>query len=167
MQEEMLEVVNEEGETIKTLPRSEIHGNPAFLHRVVHVLVFNEKGDLFLQKRSMSKEVAPGRWDTSVGGHVNAGETIDEAVKREMKEELGITSRTTSLLYTYIHSNAFESELVYTYSCIHSGEIHFQQDEIDEVRPWSLDEIREKTGKGVLSDNFEHEIHMYLKHYSK
>lgn len=164
MQEEMLEVVNEEGETIQSLPRSEIHGNPALLHRVVHVLVFNEKGELFLQKRSMNKDVAPGRWDTSVGGHVNAGETLDEAMRREMEEELGIAACTSKFLYTYIHSNEFESELVYTYSCVFSGEIHFQRDEIDEVRPWSLDEIRENFGNGVLSDNFEHEIETYLTH---
>jgi isopentenyldiphosphate isomerase len=166
MQKEMLEVVNEKGETIKSLPRSEIHGNPALLHRVVHVLVFNENGELFLQKRSMNKDVAPGRWDTSVGGHVSAGETLDEAMKREMEEELGIAVCATKFLYTYIHSNEFESELVYTYSCIYNGAIHFQQDEIDEVRPWSLDEIRENFGKGILSDNFEHEIKMYLKHCS-
>lgn len=164
MQEEMLEVVNEKGETIKSLPRSEIHGNPALLHRVVHVLVFNENGELILQKRSMSKDVAPGRWDTSVGGHVNAGETLDEAMKREMEEELGIAECPTEFLYTYVHSNEFESELVYTYSCVYDSAIHFQQDEIDEVRPWSLDEIRENSGKGILSDNFEHEIKMYLDH---
>jgi isopentenyldiphosphate isomerase len=164
MPEEMLDVVNQKGETITSLPRSEIHGNPALLHRVVHVLVFNEKGELFLQKRSMSKDVAPGRWDTSVGGHVNAGETLDEAMKREMEEELGIAARTTEFLYSYIHSNEFESELVYTYSCVYNGAIHFQQDEIDEVRPWSLDEIRKSFGKGILSDNFEHEIKMYLEH---
>lgn len=167
MQEEMLDVVNEKGERITSLPRSEIHGNPGLLHRVVHVLVFNEAGDLLLQKRSFNKDVAPGRWDTSVGGHVNAGETLDDAVKREMEEELGISACTRKFLYTYIHSNAFESELVYTYSCVYSGEIRFQQDEIDEVRPWSIGEIREQFGKGILSDNFEHEIRMYLNHSSK
>jgi isopentenyldiphosphate isomerase len=167
MQEETLEVVNEKGETLKSLPRSEIHGNPALLHRVVHVLVFNEQGELLLQKRSMNKDVAPGRWDTSVGGHVSAGETLDEAMKREMAEELGIRACVTEFLYTYIHSNEFESELVYTYSCVYNGVIKFQQDEIDEVRPWSLDEIRENSGKGILSDNFEHEIKIYLKHCSR
>lgn len=167
MQEEILEVVNETGETIRTLPRSEIHGNPSLIHKVVHVLVFNESGELLLQKRSMNKDVAAGKWDTSVGGHVNAGESLDEAVKRETAEELGITTCAPEFLYTYIHSNAYETELVYTFSCIHDGAINFQQDEIDEVRPWSLNEIRENIGNGVLSDNFEHEITTYLKHCSK
>lgn len=167
MQEEILEVVNETGETIRTLPRSEIHGNPSLIHKVVHVLVFNEAGELLLQKRSMNKDVAAGKWDTSVGGHVNAGESLDEAVKRETAEELGITTCAPEFLYTYIHSNSYETELIYTFSCIHSGTITFQQDEIDEVRPWSLVEIRENIGKGILSDNFEHEITTYIKHCSK
>ena len=163
MQEEQLDVVTEKGEVIKALPRSEIHGNPSLMHRVVHVLVFNGSKELLLQKRSMSKDVAPGIWDTSVGGHVNAGETLQEAVNREMEEELGIAECELEFLYTYIHSNDYESELVYTYSCTYDGKIKFQEDEIDEVRPWSLDEIAKNTGKGILSDNFEHEINIYLE----
>lgn len=160
---ELLAVVNDRGEIIGNLPRSEIHGNPSLIHRVVHVLVFNSKGELLLQKRSMNKDVAPGKWDTSVGGHVSSGETLDEAVKREMQEELGITSCSLKFLYTYIHSNEYETELVYTYSCSHDGEINFQKDEIDEVRPWSMEEIKRNIGNGILSDNFEHEIQTYIK----
>lgn len=163
-QEELLEVITRNGEIIKTLPRAEIHGNPSLIHRVVHVLVFNKRGELFLQKRSMNKDVAPEKWDTSVGGHVNIGEPLNEAVEREMKEELGITACELKFLYSYIHSNPYETELVYTYSCIYDGEIRFHQDEIDEVRPWNIDEIKENIGKGIFSDNFEHEIETYMKH---
>ncbi len=163
MNEELLEVVNEKGETIDTLPRTEIHGNPSLMHKVIHVLVFNSNGELLLQKRSMDKDVAPGKWDTSVGGHVSAGESLDEAVRRETEEELGITDCNQQLLYSYIHSNQYETELVYTYSCVYDGEIIFQQDEIDEVKPWKLEVIRQTIGTGVLSDNFEHEIETYLK----
>lgn len=161
--EELLEVVNEQGEILKTLPRSVIHGNPSLMHRVVHVLVFNERGELLLQKRSMNKDVAPGKWDTSVGGHVNAGETISEALGREMEEELGITACKSEFLYTYIHSNPYESELVYTHSCVHSGQIRFNNDEIDEIRFWTIDEIKQNLGNGIFSDNFEHEIMTYMK----
>ena len=163
MQEEYLEVVNENGEVLQSLPRSEIHGNPSLMHKVVHVLVFNSAGGLLLQKRSMDKSVAPGKWDTSVGGHVSSGESLETAVQREMEEELGISDCGLKFLYTYIHSNPHETELVYTYSCVYDREIKFQQDEIDEVRPWSLEEIRDAIGTGLLSDNFEHEIETYLK----
>jgi isopentenyldiphosphate isomerase len=160
--EELLEVVNYKGEVIDILPRSSIHGNPSLLHRVVHVLVFNKKGDLLLQKRSLNKDVAPGRWDTSVGGHVNPGEDLLEAAMREIQEELGISYCKPEFLYTYTHSNAYETELVYTYFCIHEGTIYFNKDEIDEVRFWSIKEIYENIGKNIFSDNFEHEISTYI-----
>ena len=163
MQEELLEVVNEHGDTIKTLPRSVIHGNPLLMHRVVHALVFNGNGELILQKRSINKDVAPGKWDTSVGGHVNAGETINEALSREMEEELGISACEPEFLYTYIHSNPYETELVYTHSCVYTGEIKFNKDEIDEVRAWNINNIIHEMGKGIFSDNFEHEIMTYIK----
>ena len=165
--DELLEVVTSEGKTIKVLPRSEIHGNPSLIHQVVHVLVLNGKGGLFLQKRAMSKSVAPGKWDTSVGGHVSSGETIEEALTREMEEELGIRPDKPEFLYSYIHSNPYETELVYTYSCLYDGPISFNKTEIDDVRLWSLDEINRNIGKNILSDNFEHEFKMFMKnkHY--
>lgn len=162
-QDELLEILTIEGKVIKTLPRSDIHGNPSLVHRVVHVLIFNSREELFLQKRSMNKDVAPGKWDTSVGGHVMSGETLDEAVKREMKEELGITECKTDFLYSYTHSNPYETELVYTYSCHYNGKISFNPIEIDDVKPWSIEEINKNMGKGIFSDNFEHEIKMYIK----
>lgn len=162
-QDEFLDVVTKKGEIIRTLSRNEIHGNPSLIHRVVHVLVFNREGALFLQKRSVHKDVAPGKWDTSVGGHVNTGEALDEAVRREMEEELGITACKPKFLYTYIHSNLYETELVYTYSCIHDGEICFNKNEIDEIGAWATEEIKKNIGRGIFSDNFEHEIEMYMQ----
>jgi isopentenyldiphosphate isomerase len=160
--EEQLEIVNEAGDIIGIAPRSVIHGNPSLIHRVVHVLVFGPDGKLLLQKRSMSKDVAPGRWDTSVGGHVGVGEGLSFSAKREMEEELGITGCDVEYLYTYTHVNTYETELVTTYCCTYSGGIRFNREEIDEVRFWSLEEIREAMGKGILSGNFEHEIRSYL-----
>jgi isopentenyldiphosphate isomerase len=163
MGSEILEIVNEKGEVLGTMPRDMIHGDPSRLHRVVHMLVFRSDGRLLLQKRSRHKDVAPGKWDTSVGGHVNAGETLEEALRREVEEELGITVDEPEFLYSYIHSNEYESELVYTFRCIHDGEISFQKSEIEEVRAWSLEEIGKNIGTGRLSDNFEHEITTYLE----
>lgn len=162
MDEEILEVVNETGEVQGLAPRSEIHGNPELIHRVVHVLVFNKTGGLFLQKRSMKKDVAPGKWDTSVGGHVEPGETLEEAAKRELKEEMGIVLE-PAYLYTYTHSNPYETELVYTFTCVHDGPVEFNRDEIDEVRAWSMDEIKGSLNGTELSDNFKHEIAAYIE----
>jgi isopentenyldiphosphate isomerase len=161
--EELLEVVDYKGNVIDILPRSSVHGNPSLLHRVVHVLVFNGSGDLLLQKRSMNKDVAPGAWDTSVGGHVNPGEGLLEAVMREAEEELGIRVSAPVFLYSYMHSNPYESELVFTYSCVYEGKVTFNREEIDEVRFWSIGEIEEHLGRKVFSDNFEQEIATYMQ----
>lgn len=164
--EEPLEIVDKEGRVVGLAPRAEIHGNPSMLHRVVHVLVFNSRGRLLLQKRSLSKDVASGRWDTSVGGHVGAGEALFFSAQREMEEELGIAPRELEYLYSYIHSNPYESEFVATYRCTYDGEIFFNRDEIDEVRFCSLDEIGQMIGREILSDNFEHELSVYLSHHT-
>jgi isopentenyldiphosphate isomerase len=161
MAEEFIEIVDLEGNVLGIAPRSEAHGNPALMHRVVHVLVFNQKGELLLQKRSMTKDVAPGRWDTSVGGHVDPGETLEEAARRELREELGVEAE-PRFLYSYVHSNDYETELVYTYWCVHEGPFGFNREEIDHVRFWPLAEIRTSMEGVVLSDNFKYEITTYL-----
>jgi isopentenyldiphosphate isomerase len=163
-QEERLEIVDYKGEVIGHALRSEVHGNPSMMHRVVHVLVFNRKGDMLLQKRSLNKDVAPGRWDTSVGGHVGIGEELISASKREMYEELGISGHEPEHLYSYVHNNSYETELVTTYRCVHEGDFFYNREEIDEIRFWSLAEIRKAMGSRILSDNFEHEFMNYLGH---
>jgi len=160
--EEQLEIVNQNGEVIGLAPRTEAHSNPSLMHRVVHVLVFDPGGRLLLQKRSLSKDVAPGMWDTSVGGHVGIGEELPLAAVREMQEELGIPDCDMEYLYTYIHRGRHETELVSTYRCIYNGDISFNRNEIDEVRFWSIEEIRSAAGKGILSMHFEDELRSYL-----
>lgn len=159
-----MEILNKKGEVIGVAPRAEIHGNPSLLHRVVHVLVFNRKKELLLQKRSCKKDVAPGKWDTSVGGHVGIGEDIFISAKREMEEELGISECEPEYLYSYTHSNQYESELVSTFRCTYDGSINFNIEEIDEVMHWSLAGIKNALGKGIFSANFEDEYRAYLNY---
>ncbi|MDO9264844.1 MAG: NUDIX domain-containing protein, partial [Desulfosalsimonadaceae bacterium] len=118
---------------------------------------------LLLQKRSQNKKVAPGRWDTSVGGHVDCGETIETAMLREMEEELGIRPEAPLYAYQYIHTNNVESELVFTYTCRCDGPIPFNHEEIDAVKFWTTAEIETAMGRGVLSDNFEDEFQRYRR----
>ncbi len=138
---EIFDIVDEQNKVTGQASRQEVHGNPSLIHRVVHVLVFNPKGELFLQKRSRCKDVHPGKWDTSVGGHVDAGESYDDAALREMREELGIQGIKLEFLHTYLHKNSFESEFVQSYRCCWDGSIRTDPEEIEEGRFWSLKEI--------------------------
>ncbi len=161
--DEFLEIVDPQGNPTGLARRSRLHGDPALLHRVVHVLVFNGKGDLLLQKRSRRKDVAPGKWDTSVGGHVNPGEDVLAASKREMKEELGIVDVELKFLYKHLFSNEVESELVYTFVCRYDGQFTPNKEEMDEAAFWNLDRIRLHLGKGIFSRHFEDEVRTFLE----
>ena len=93
--EELFPLVDEDGNVIGKALRSECHSGSKLLHPVVHLHVFDNEGRLFLQQRSMSKDIQPGKWDTAVGGHVDFGETVGEALSREAGEELGLTLKSS------------------------------------------------------------------------
>ena len=88
---ELFPIVDEEGRVIGKALRGECHDGSGLLHPVVHLHVFNSKGEVYLQKRPEWKDIQPGKWDTAVGGHIDYGETPEEALTREVREELGIT----------------------------------------------------------------------------
>ena len=159
--EEQLEIVDEAGRVIGRALRSECHGNPALIHRTVHVLVFNTKGELFLQKRAEDKDIQPGKWDTSVGGHLDIGEGYEEAAVREMLEELGIDNVPLTPLYAYPMRNEIESENVRTYRCTYDGPITPDPTEISEARFWTMEEIERVLGSGRFTPNFEEEFGRY------
>jgi len=161
-----VELVSEDGETIGMVSRSEAHSDVSYLHRVVHVLVFDDRGQLLLQKRSMNKDVAPGLWDVSVGGHVIPGETPEEAAARELREELGIEFVDIRFLYNHVFYGLEESEFVSTYQCSYSGKIFFNEQEIDEVHFMNFDEIDDQLGKGFFTEHFEDEYVLYQELFS-
>ena len=105
-EKEMFPLVDEDGRIIGAASRGECHSGSKLLHPVVHLHVFNSKGELYLQKRPMWKDIQPGKWDTSVGGHVDLGESVEIALRREAREELGITDFVPELLLHYV----FESD---------------------------------------------------------
>jgi len=86
---ELFDVVDEHDHVLRQESRTEVH-RQRLLHRAVHVLVFNSRGEVYLQRRSATKDTYPNRWTTSCSGHVDAGEDYDTAVVRELVEELGI-----------------------------------------------------------------------------
>ena len=131
------------------------------MHGVVHVLVFNSDGKLLLQKRSMTKVIQPGKWDTSIGGHIHHRETLGEALYREAEEELGIRNADFEKMYDYIMESDVEKEFVTTFRCTWDSPIDFQKSEIDEVRFFSPEQIEQLLGTGFFSPNFEEEWKYY------
>jgi len=157
--DEWLPLVDLDGQTTGKARRSEVHGNPRLMHPVVHCLVFNQAGSLLLQLRSLTKDVQPGRWDTSVGGHVGLEESPAAAVVREVREELGIIVQTQEVLflYRYVMRSSIETELVHTYVMTHEGPFVPEPNEIDELRFWSPSDIEADLGTSIFTPNFEEE----------
>ena|SRR5436190_9046122 len=132
MAEEIFDVVNDRDEVIDRQPRSEVHRR-GLLHRAVHVLVFNSRGEIFLQKRSMKKDRQPGLWDSSASGHVDSGEDYDDCAVRELNEEIGLkVSRALERLFKIRASPETDQEFVWAYRCEAEGPFVLNTDEIDQ-----------------------------------
>ena len=154
---EMFPLVDEEGNITGAASRGECHNGSKLLHPVVHLHVFNSRGELYLQRRPLWKDIQPGKWDTAVGGHVDLGESVEMALRREVREELGMTDFTPETLTHYVFESATERELVFVHRTTYDGPIT-PSEELDGGRFWSLDEIRQHLGSGLFTPNFESEI---------
>jgi isopentenyl-diphosphate delta-isomerase type 1 len=131
MPEEIFDVVNERDEVIDRKPRSEVH-RLGLLHRAVHVLVFNSRGQIFLQKRSMKKDKHPGVWDSSASGHVDSGEHYDATAVRELQEEIGLrVSQPLKPLFKINACDETDQEFVWVYRCEAEGPFELNADEIE------------------------------------
>ncbi len=142
MNTELLSVVDENDRIIDTCARHIIHAT-GLRHRAVHILVFNEQGQLFLQKRSMNKDLNGGLWDTSAAGHVDAGEDYDISAVREVEEELGIGA-VLEPLFKLPATAAIGMEFIQVYRCFDNGPFNLAADEIDEGGWFNTAEISER-----------------------
>ena len=160
---EYFPLVDETGQVIGKASRKQCHSGTFLLHPVVHLHVFNLKGELFLQKRAEDKDIQPGKWDTSVGGHVDYGEEIAEALVREVREELGIIGFETVFIFRYIFQSAQEREMVNSFYTVFDGKITPDPVEISEGKFWKIADIKETIGKNIFTPNFESEFQKILR----
>lgn len=165
-QKEIFPIVDDEGGVVGSATRGECHSGTKLLHPVVHLHVFNSKGDIYLQRRPDWKDIQPGKWDTAVGGHIDYGETPQEALRREVREELGITDFVPEFVDKYVFESQRERELVYVNRATYDGPITPSADELDGGRFWTIKEILEAMGQGVLTPNFENEFQRCFGDYS-
>lgn len=159
MADELFPLVDEDGNVIGRATRTECHSGSMLLHPVVHLHVIDNNGSFYLQKRSLNKKIQPGKWDTAVGGHVDYGESIVEALYRETSEELGVEISNPRFLCSYLFRSAIEYELINVYCIVVSDSFcpSLNPDEIIDGRFWTRQEIEEIMGKNVLTPNFEQE----------
>ena len=160
--EEMFPLVDENGNIVGAATRGECHGGSKLLHPVVHLHVFDSQGRLYLQRRPDWKDIQPGKWDTAVGGHIDLGENVEMALKREAREELGITDFSPVFLKSYVFESNRERELVNAFKAVVNEDIT-PSDELDGGRFWEIEEILSAIGKGMFTPNFENEFMNVVK----
>ena len=145
IQDEIYDVVDKMDQVIGQATRREIH-QKNLLHRSIHILVFNNQNEVFLQKRSMAKDENPGLWDTSSAGHVDSGETYDECAHRELWEELGIKAILKPLEKIEACQKTYH-EHVQIYTCRTNAKININFDEISEGKYFRLEALKSEIKK--------------------
>jgi isopentenyl-diphosphate delta-isomerase type 1 len=143
MSEEIFDICNEKDEVIGQNTRHEVH-RLGLRHRAVHILVFNSRGEVFLQKRSMTKDTFPGAWDSSAAGHLNAGEDYDACAMRELHEELGILAQPPPQRLFKIDARdetGQEHVWVYKYQC--DGPFCLHPEEIESGAWFTVDRVNQ------------------------
>lgn len=161
--EELFPIVDEKGNVIGRATRGECHGGSKLLHPVVHLHVFDAEGRLFLQHRPEWKDIQPGKWDTAVGGHVDFGENVTAALKREALEELGLSDFTPEYLKSYVYESDRERELVNTFRTVVDPVKVNPSDELDGGRWWTARELSERNEE--LTPNLRHELEFIMMNY--
>lgn len=157
---EYFPIVEPSGIVVGRSSREYCHSGAKPLHPVVHIHIIDRFSRIYLQKRSMTKDIQPGKWDTAVGGHVSYGESILEATYREASEELKLVEFNPIHMMTYEFESSVEREMVSVFAVVGSYELYPDPEEVDEGRWWSIEEIDDALGKGILTPNFESEYEM-------
>jgi len=161
--EEWVPLVDKQGKILGRATRKEVHSGPGNLHPVVHLHIINSKGEIYLQKRPFHKDTQPGKWDTAVAGHVDLGESIEQALVRETAEELNITGINPVQLVQHKWETDMESELVFSFTALYNANPVINKTELDDGRFWTIQEIRKTLGTGVFTPNFEYEFPILIK----
>jgi isopentenyldiphosphate isomerase len=154
---EILPIIDASGLVTGRSTRRACHTHPDLLHPVVHLHIIDPYDNIYLQKRSSTKDLFPGRWDTAVGGHVTYGESLHEALFRESGEELAFFDFNPVFLEDYIWRSPIESEMVNIFATVTDRDIDPDNDEVEEGRWWTRAEIAEAMGKDVFTPQFEQE----------
>lgn len=130
IEEEIVAIVDEENRVVGAASRSRMRAD-GLPHRATYILVFNDEGELFVQKRTMGKDIYPGYYDVATGGVVLAGESYGDAAERELAEELGITGVRLKVHFDFFHQGAGNRVWGRVFSCVYNGDVVLQEEEVE------------------------------------
>jgi len=159
--DELVDVVDENDRVLSQATRREVRrGN--LRHRAVYILVFNSRGQLFVHRRTLTKDIFPGYWDVAVGGVLGAGEDYDSGAARELHEELGVVSASLRRLFSMRYEGASHQVCGMVYSCTCDGDFTLQASEIVSGEWMDLDVLLEHTQRAPFCPDSLEVLRLYL-----
>jgi len=138
--DEIITIVDENNRVVGSVPRREMRAK-ALPHRATYVLVFNSQGQLYVQKRTLTKDVFPGYYDPAAGGVVLGGEDYPQGALREVEEEMGVRGVPLAALFEFYHKDEHNRVWGAAFSCVYDGEIVLQEEEVESGSFMAIAEI--------------------------
>ncbi len=160
-QDEIVVIVDEKNNIIGAEIRSEMRSK-GLIHRAAYILVFNSAGSIFVQKRTMSKDVYPGYYDIAAGGVVLYGESYDESANRELEEELGIRDVPLTRLFDFYYKDKKNRIWGRVYTCVYDGEIVLQKEEVESGGFHEVDEVIRMSGHELYTPDGLYVLKRYI-----
>lgn len=143
---EIFVVVDKNDKIIGYRTRGECHTNKSLIHRGVGVIVFNDKNEILLQKRSKTKDICPSFFEISTGGHVNKGETYKQSALRETQEEIGIKPK-VKFIVKFLYEYEQETEMDVVFTATHNGPFNINNDEVESIQFVNKDSVKKLKSK--------------------
>jgi len=160
-QEEIVAIVDKNNQVVGSAPRSEMRAK-GLVHRAAYVLVFNTKGQLYVQKRTPTKDIYPGYHDVAAGGVVAAGESYEESARRELEEEMGIQMASLTHLFDFYHRDGANRVWGRAYRCVYDGQIILQKEEVESGDFYSIEAILQSSKQHSFTPDGLYVLRRYL-----
>ena len=138
--DEIVAIVDEDNNVVGSAARREMRAK-RLPHRSTYILVFNSRGEIYIQKRTLTKDVFPGYYDPAAGGVVLAGESYLEGALRELEEEMGIRGVPLQSLFEFYHSDENSRVWGAAFRCVHDGAVTLQEEEVESGSFMAVDEV--------------------------
>ena len=165
-QKEIVVIVDKDNQIIGSAPRAEMRAK-SLAHRATYILVLNQKGELFVHKRTMTKDVCPGFYDVVAGGVVLAGESYEQSAVREIEEELGIRDIPLSTLFDFYYEDPKSSVWGRAFSCEYNGEMILQEEEIESGEFMPVEKIIKMATREPFTPDGMYVLKRYLSEKTK
>jgi isopentenyldiphosphate isomerase len=159
--DELVDVVDAHDRVVTQATRREVRARN-LRHRAAYILVFNAQGQLFVHRRTESKDIFPGYWDVTVGGILTAGEDYDAGARRELAEELGLTGVSLRRLFPFRYEDSGSRVCGVVYSCTSDRGVTLQASEIATGEWMDLDVVLDRTLKDPYCPDGLEVLRLYL-----